>query len=169
MRKPKARPLRATVVVTKPITIETIKWQSKVDSDDYEAVSVGVDYSFCDADGNTTSRPLVFGVDQALTIPNSLLEKFIALGTSTEVAAALNELSDDPEQDPVVLESGVLAELLQYGITPAETWTFLLNYGAAERTSIYIRDPERPERHFVRRSNPHVTQAWKQSRVKKCD
>jgi hypothetical protein len=73
---------------------------------------------------------------------DELLIKFFTLGTSGDVADAIRELSDDPDQESVVLKTGTLASLLRYCITPEEAWCFVLNHGAVRRTSAALIDAD---------------------------
>jgi hypothetical protein len=74
-------------------------------------------------------------------IYSNTLERFIKLGTTPDIAAMLDDLSDDPKQEPVVLRTGTLAALLEYGITPTEIWIELLNHGAARLKPTAVFDP----------------------------
>jgi hypothetical protein len=129
----------------KPLTIIGIEWRHSRPEDDPQAVRVRFDYSIRD---NHTGERRVSG-RQELEIPrmlaafnDELLIKFFTLGTSGDVANAIRELSDDPDQESVVLKTGTLASLLRYCITPEEAWSFLLNHGAVRRTSAALIDAD---------------------------
>lgn len=129
----------------KPLTTIGIRWQRNRPEDDPQAVRVRFDYSIRD---NRTGERRVSG-RQELEIPpmlapfnDELLLKFFTLGTSRDVANAIRELSDDPDQESVVLKTGTLASLLRYCITPEEALSFLLNHGAVRRTSTALIDAD---------------------------
>jgi len=129
----------------KPLTITGIGWRRSRPEDDPQAVRVRFDYSIRD---NRTEEQRVSG-RRELEIPpmlapfnDELLIKFFTLGTSGDVADAIRELSDDPDQDSVVLKTGTLASLLRYSITPEEAWCFILNHGAVRRTSAALIDAD---------------------------
>src|SRR5258708_3223438 len=133
-----------TVEVVEPIKVRTIEWRRSADPP--VAVAVNLTYHFRDRNSKikVAGQAVVadvrggrFGIDPALALADhlkgDLLVSFLALGIPAHVAKALRKLGGDPEQSPVVLRTGLLASLLQYGITPEETWTFLINHGAARR------------------------------------
>jgi len=129
-----ARKPPPTVEVVDPIIVRAIKWKRGVGS-------VDLSYCFRDPEGNTTTGSR-FGVDSSLVVADyladDLLTGFLALAEPRSVTRALRTLAEDPKQKPVVLRSGLLASLLQYGIAPVETWTFLLNHGAARRKGMAL-------------------------------
>jgi hypothetical protein len=88
--------------------------------------------------------------DESAGIYSDMLERFIRLGTTPEIAAKIEDLSDDPEQKPVVLQSGALAELLQVGLLSVETWTFVLNHGGPRSTSTFILNRGDPSKSTIR-------------------
>jgi hypothetical protein len=127
----------------KPLNIIGIGWRRSRPEDDPQAVRVRFDYSIRD---NRTEEQRVSG-RRELEIPpmlapfnDELLIKFFTLGTSGDVANAIRELSDDPDQESVVLKTGTLASLLRYSITPEEAWCFILNHGAVKQTSAALID-----------------------------
>jgi hypothetical protein len=87
---------------------------------------------------------------------DDLLINFFTLGTSGDIADAIRELSNDPDQESVVLKTGTLASLLRYSITPEEAWCFILNHGAVKRTSAALIDADlRAVRASRVRAYPH--------------
>jgi hypothetical protein len=105
--------------------------------------------------------------DESAGIYSDMLERFIKLGTTPEVAAKIEDLSDDPEQEPVVLQSGTLAELLQVGILPVEIWIFVLNHGGARSTTTVILDRGDPNRGAIRRQDVSLNPAVKRRRIQR--
>ncbi len=116
----------------KPLTIIGIGWQRNRPEDDPQAVRVRFDYSIRD---NRTGEQRVSGRGELEVPPmlapfnDELLIKFFTLGTSGDVTNAIRELSDDPDQESVVLKTGTLASLLRYCITPEEAWLSYLTTG----------------------------------------
>jgi hypothetical protein len=106
-----ARKPPPTVEVVDPIIVRAIKWKRGVGS-------VDLSYCFRDPEGNTTTGSR-FGVDSSLVVADyladDLLTGFLALAEPRSVTRALRALAEDPKQKPVVLRSGLLASLLQYG------------------------------------------------------
>jgi hypothetical protein len=129
----------------KPLTIIGIEWRRSCPEDDPQAVRVRFDYSIRD---NRTGEQRVSG-RRELEIPpmlapfnDDLLINFFTLRTSGDIADAIRELSDDPDQESVVLKTGTLASLLRYCITPEEAWSFILNHGDVSRTSAALIDAD---------------------------
>jgi hypothetical protein len=152
-----ARHPMPTVEVVEPITVRTIGWRRGARHRPPVAVGVNLTYHFRDPNSEikVAGQPVVadvcggpFGIDSTLAlanhVPEDLLVKFLALWERPTVAKALRELDGDPKRSPVVLEAGLLAGLLKFGITPDETWTFLLNHGAARRKSLALLNPSGP-------------------------
>jgi hypothetical protein len=140
-----------TVEVVEPIKVRTIEWRRSARHRPPVAIGVNLTYHFRDRSskfkvaGQTVVADVrggPFGIEQTLALanhlPDDLLVRFLALWERANVAKALRELGGDPKQSPVVLRSGLLAGLLQFGITPDEPWTFLLNHGAARRKSMAL-------------------------------
>jgi hypothetical protein len=93
--------------------------------------------------------------DESLRTYSGILQRFIALGTTLSITSSLDELSDDSAQnEPVVLETGTLAELLRHRITPVELWVFLLNHGGARPKARALRSPTNPNEITVRKTDP---------------
>jgi hypothetical protein len=161
----------AKVEVEQPITIRAIEWKRLDADSPLAAVRVRLEcvvlldrgqappgllrafgreddsavtlrYQHTDTADLKSHADLAFGgARENLEIDLDLLKQFIKLGTNPDVAAKLDELIDDPEQEPVVLRTGTLAALLEYGMTPTEIWTFVLNHGGAWRKLTPLSDP----------------------------
>jgi hypothetical protein len=140
-----------TVEVVEPIEVRAIEWRQRAGHLPPVAVGVNLTYLFRDRNSKfkVAGQAVVadvsggpFGIDQTLALakhlPDDLLVRYLALRTRANVAKALRELRGDPRQSPVVLRTGLLADLLQFGISPEETWSFLLNRGAARRKSMAL-------------------------------
>ena len=105
--------------------------------------------------------------DESNGIQSQMLERFIRLGTTLSDAAKLNHLGDDPGQEPVVLLSGTLAELLQAGILPDEAWIFVLNHGGARPATALILDPKDPGKDTVRSHDVSLKPDVQRRRIQK--
>jgi len=154
------------VEVIKPITVIAIERAEKGEDETPTAVRVKVEYSFRDPGGNTNSSHSPLEAYANLGVNEGLLEKFIASGTAPEIATALNDLGNDPEQEPVVLRNGTLAELLRHGITPLEVWVFLLNRGGAKATSRLMIN-QQSEVCELRNHDHFLTSRQEQERLKR--
>src|ERR1700730_8039104 len=133
-----------------PLTILGIKWRFDREEERNNAVAIRFDYSFRDAEGNTYISSPGLAIDAISTVPDGLLEAFIASGTPSDIAETLHQMGDEPDQPPTVLETGTLAKLLQHGITPEEVWVFLLNHGLETQSATIVHDPYIPKRSFIR-------------------
>lgn len=132
----------AKVEVEQPITIRAIEWKRLDADSPLAAVRVRLEcvvlldrgqappgllrafgreddsavtlrYQHTDTADLKSHADLAFGgARENLEIDLDLLKQFIKLGTNPDVAAKLDELIDDPEQEPVVLRTGTLAALL---------------------------------------------------------
>jgi hypothetical protein len=106
--------------------------------------------------------------DKSLRVHSRILQRFIALGTTPSIASSLDELGDDPAQnEPVVLETGTLAELLQHSITPGELWVFLLNHGGARPKARALRSPTNPNEITFRTTDPWLEAGKRRKRFEK--
>jgi hypothetical protein len=173
------------VQVLEPITIAAIEW--KRDSEDqWVATRANLEYRFSHDGGAadptflkarglegdhrivvSQGGPVVLdiGADSELALRDeAILERFLCLGVSPELATKIDELCKDPaENDPVRLETGTLAELLSYGIGPVEVWSFLLNHGAARRRS--VANASTPDEVQVRTYDPWASTKSKRKRL----
>jgi hypothetical protein len=106
--------------------------------------------------------------DETLRTYSSFLQRFIALGTTPSIASSLDRLGDDPAQnEPVVLGTGMFAELLRHRITPSELWVFLLSHGGARPKARAIHSPSNPNEITVRKTNPWLDAAKRRKRFEK--
>jgi hypothetical protein len=136
--------------VIRPLTILSIKWRFDQEEDRNNAVAIRFDYSFRDAEGSTYMSSPGLAIDSISSVPDGLLEAFIASGIPSDTAETLHQLSDEPDHPPVILKTGTLAELLQYGITPEELWVFLLNHGLETQTGTIVHHPRILKRSLIR-------------------
>jgi hypothetical protein len=157
---------RGGVEVLKPITITAIEWKAKEDEPDC-AVTFWLDYLFRDSHGNLTRSGGKISVGP-LAVPDGLLESFVTLGTPVNISHAVRKLGEDSaEQEAVELCSGFLAELLEYGITPEELWTFALNHCDARTNAILLHDPNQSKRPVVRRFDADLSLEHQWKRVQR--
>ncbi len=126
---------RRAIEVTQPITITAVKWRrGGEDGEEQIATGVNLTCSYTDENGTANGGPFL-GMDPTLSYRDDrIVWDFVCLGVEPDIAAKLEELSEDPENNyPVVLETGTLAELLKYGIGPTKASTFLPNRSATPR------------------------------------
>jgi hypothetical protein len=106
--------------------------------------------------------------DESLRVHSRMLKNFLELGTTPLIVSSLDELGDDPaENKPVVLETGTLADLARYGITPAELWVFLLNHGGARQKARTIFSLTGPEQATYRATDPWLEAGKRRKQLEK--
>ncbi len=106
--------------------------------------------------------------DESLRTYSGILQRFIALGITPSIVSSLDELGDDPAQnEPVVLETGTLAELLGHRITPGELWVFLMNHGGARPKARALRGQTNPNEITFRTTDPWLEAGKRRKRFEK--
>jgi hypothetical protein len=121
MTKGLHHPLPKVEVVT-PLTLLSIKWRFDQEENRNNAVEIRFDYSFRDAEGNTYKGSPGLAIDAISSVQSGLLEAFTTSGLPSDIAEMFHRLRDEPGEPPLVLETGTLANLLEYGITPNSPW-----------------------------------------------
>jgi hypothetical protein len=153
------------VEVKEAITVTEAEWRQTDDDLDREMVEVRIDYLILDRDGYSTQggRKLTF---EPLQIRKRLLESLVTLGVDAQTAGKIGALRGKCDEHPIEVRSGVLAELLQFGLTPSEIWVFLLNHGGAKQTSVFLFNPGAREKFFVRKFDTDLDLKSQKTRFK---
>jgi hypothetical protein len=128
------------MLVEYSFTITAVNWRPSDDDGEQIITGASLSYKYKDDNWGTVSGGPRLGIETPLAYSDErLFHNFLRLGLDPGLEAKLDALSEKPEDnDPLVLESGTLAELLHYGIGPTEAWTFLINHGGARRKTMLL-------------------------------